>query len=159
MPKVKNLKLSNPIEKHFNVISRYHYYFFVLIFTSKLPIFWHVLNLIFLSPPMEYYCNSTTISHVTYSKNHCPCEKPAWNRSVFKETMQTKFNLVCDKAWIISFSQSITYVGTLIGSLLFGFLSDKYVSIYRFRSVNNYFRSQYIITRCDIPISYSPSIE
>ncbi|XP_063823703.1 solute carrier family 22 member 1-like [Ostrinia nubilalis] len=116
MAKGKILKLHNPIEKHFNVITPYHYYFFFLIFLSKLPIFWHVLNLIFLTPPMKYSC-----------EGGCPyCPYLSWDRSVFSETMQTKFNLVCDKTWLVSFSNSISYVGTLIGSLLFGFLSDKF---------------------------------
>lgn len=127
MAPVKNPKLSNPIEKHFNVITPYHYYFFSVLFLSKLPIFWHVLNLIFLTPPMDYYCNSTSSDfNETSMKNYCPCEDPWWDRSVFTETMQTKFNLVCEKQWLVSFSQSMTYLGSLIGSFLFGFLSDRY---------------------------------
>lgn len=130
MPKVKHPKFHHPIEKHFNVITRYHYYFFSLIFVSKLPIFWHVLNLIFLSPPVNYSCKSllkSPINNLTLMINFCPCDAPSWDQVVFTETTQTKFNLICDRAWLVSFSESITFVGTLIGSFLFGFLSDKYV--------------------------------
>ncbi|XP_031762963.2 solute carrier family 22 member 1-like [Galleria mellonella] len=129
MPRVKNIKLNNPIEKRLDVISPYHYYLFFLLFLSKLPIFWHVLNLIFLSPPMEYYCNATETNTNNDSidlKNVCPCNEPWWNRNVFTETVQTKFALICDSTWLISFSESMLYVGTLFGSLVFGFLSDKY---------------------------------
>ncbi|KAL0883589.1 hypothetical protein ABMA27_015740 [Loxostege sticticalis] len=125
MAKVKNIKFNNPIEKHFDKITRYHVYFFFLIFLSKLPVFWHVLNLIFLSPPIDYHCISGGFVGNT-TKNECPCIEPEWDRSVFLETMQTKFNLICDKKWLVSFSQSMSYVGTLIGSLLFGVLSDKF---------------------------------
>ncbi|XP_059061163.1 solute carrier family 22 member 1-like isoform X2 [Achroia grisella] len=127
MPRIKNIKLNNPIEKHFNVLTPYHYYFFSLIFLSKLPIFWHVLSLIFLSPPMDYYCNTTETNNISNDlKNVCPCKEPWWNRNVFTETVQTKFGLICESAWLISFSQSMLYMGTLFGALVFGFLSDKH---------------------------------
>ncbi|XP_045764037.1 organic cation transporter protein-like [Maniola jurtina] len=126
MTKVKNPKLQNPIEKHFNEITRYHYYFYFLIFTSKIPIFWHVLSLIFLSPPVDYHCNVTGVKNVNSTKNVCPCDEPLWDRSMFSETMQTKFGLYCARIWLISFSQSMMYVGLLVGALVFGFLSDRY---------------------------------
>lgn len=122
MTKVKHPKLVNPIEKHFNVITRYHYIMFFIIFSSKLPIFWHVLNLIFLTPPIDYHCHGKIDNS---SKNVCPCDDPVWDRSVFKETMQSKFGILCDSNWLISFSQSIHYVGMLLGAFLLGLLSDK----------------------------------
>ncbi|XP_046978627.1 organic cation transporter protein-like [Vanessa cardui] len=123
MAKDKNIILHNPIEKQFNQVSRYHYFLFLLIFSSKIPIFWHVLNLLFLSPPMDYICNDIGRN---LSKNSCPCDQPVWDRSVFAETMQTKFGLYCESIWLISFSQSMMYVGLLVGALVFGFLSDRY---------------------------------
>ncbi|CAK1551537.1 unnamed protein product [Leptosia nina] len=119
MAKVKHPKFNNPIEKQFNAITRYHYCLFLLIFASKVPIFWHVLNLIFLSPPIEYSCNGN-------SSNLCPCDAPMWDRSVFRETMQTKFGIHCENSWWISFSHSVNFVGLLLGALLFGFMSDKF---------------------------------
>lgn len=125
MAKEKNRILYNPIEKHFNKLTRYHYYLFLLIFSSKIPIFWHVLSLIFLSPPMDFNCLQEGGNS---SKNVCPCDKPLWDRSVFTETMQTKFGLYCESIWLISFSQSMMYIGLLVGALLFGILSDRLVA-------------------------------
>ncbi|CAH0397391.1 unnamed protein product [Chilo suppressalis] len=124
MTNVKKSKGHNPIEKYLNVISPYHYYFYSLLFLSKIPPYWHVLSLIFLTPPIDYYCNNTITRSDT--KNACPCEDPWWDRSVFTETIQTKFNMVCDNAWLVSFSQSMLYAGLLIGAFVFGFLSDKF---------------------------------
>ncbi|XP_075972387.1 solute carrier family 22 member 3-like [Anticarsia gemmatalis] len=112
------LKIKNPIEKHFEKITCYHIYFFVFIFLSKIPVYWHIMNMIFLSPPMNYTCL------VPFKGKPCPCDDPDWDKSVFTQTMQTKYGIVCDQAWLVSFSQSMLYVGTLIGALLFGFLSD-----------------------------------
>ncbi|XP_047519664.1 solute carrier family 22 member 8-like [Pieris napi] len=120
MAKIKHPKFHNPIEKQFNEITRYHYFLFLLIFSSKIPIFWHVLNLIFLSPPIDFTCNGNV------SKNLCPCREPLWDRSVFQETMQTKFGIHCENSWWISFSHSMNFVGLLIGALVFGFLSDRF---------------------------------
>ncbi|CAB3221753.1 unnamed protein product [Arctia plantaginis] len=94
-------------------------------FLAKIPLYWHLMSLIFLSPPMEFQCDNLQQS---IEKEHggCPCDNPSWNRSVFTETAQTKFGLICDRAWVISFSESMLYVGTLIGSLVFGFMADKY---------------------------------
>ncbi|XP_023944225.2 organic cation transporter protein [Bicyclus anynana] len=125
MTKVKHPKLQNPIEKQFNNVSRYHYYLYFLIFSSKIPTFWHVLNLIFLSPPIDYYCNVTDDA-ANSTKNICPCDEPVWDKSVFSETMQTKFGLYCESLWLVSFAQSMMFVGLLIGSLVFGLLSDRY---------------------------------
>lgn len=70
---------------------------------------------------MEYTCKGAT-----NGVDQCPCDEPVWNRSVFTKTMQTKFNLICESKWLFSFSQSMLFVGTLLGALSFGFLSDKY---------------------------------
>ncbi|XP_050681608.1 solute carrier family 22 member 3-like [Leptidea sinapis] len=123
MTKLKHPKLHNPIEKQFNDITRFHYFLFFLLFSSKLPIFWHILNLIFLSPPIDYICHDGSKNS---TKNLCPCDVPIWDRSVFLETMQSKFGLHCNKYWLINFSHCINFLGLLIGGLVFGFLSDKF---------------------------------
>lgn len=115
---VKHPKLYNPIEKHFSVATKYHYYIWIILFLSEWPTSLHLLSLIFISPPMEYTCDIS-------GKNGCPCEAPVWNLSVFTETIQTKYSLHCNRTWLNSFSESIYYAGFLIGALLFGFLSDR----------------------------------
>lgn len=69
---------------------------------------------------MEYTCKGAT-----EGVNQCPCDEPEWNKTVFTETLQTKYNLICDKKWLVSFTQSMLYVGTLLGALTFGILADK----------------------------------
>lgn len=110
----------NPIEKHFLVISKYHYYLWIQLFLSKFALSLHGLSLVFLSPPMDFKCYG--FQNMT---NNCPCDTPVWNRSVFTETIETKYNLHCHKKWMISFSESIFCVGLLIGAFIFGILSDK----------------------------------
>ncbi|XP_026326577.1 solute carrier family 22 member 3-like isoform X2 [Hyposmocoma kahamanoa] len=114
---------SNPLEKHLSALTCYHYYVFVLIFIAKWPLVWHALSLIFLSPPMDFYCEGIDNKE---NFNKCPCDKPWFDQSVFEATMQTKFMLYCDRSWLIAFSHCICNTGVLVGSLTFGYLSDKY---------------------------------
>lgn len=120
MAKLDISKINNPIEKYFSKIGRYHYYFFSMLFLSKVPAFWHAVNLLFLAPPMEYFC----LLEGKNSSSACPCEDPTWDKRVFTKTVQTKFSVVCEQSWLISFSESIAYLGSLFGALVFGFLSD-----------------------------------
>ncbi|XP_022817151.1 solute carrier family 22 member 3-like [Spodoptera litura] len=114
------IESKHPVEKHFHKITKYHLYFFTLLFLTKVPVFWHVLSLLFTTPPMTYTCEGIN------GTNPCPCAKPIWNHSVFTQTVQTKYNIYCDKKWMVSFTQSMLYVGTLIGAFSFGFMSDNY---------------------------------
>lgn len=115
-------KVHHPIEKQFCTISRYNYYIYFFLFLSKLPIFWHVLNFLFLTPPMSHTC----LVGGKQSVGGC-CENPAWNTTVFKKTIQTKYKVVCEETWMISFSESIISMGSLVGAFVSGFLADRYL--------------------------------
>ncbi|KAF9411525.1 hypothetical protein HW555_009717 [Spodoptera exigua] len=110
----------HPVERFFKKTTKYHYYFFTLLFLTKIPIFWHILSLIFISPPMNYDCGGEN------GTNKCPCDNPNWDKSVFTKTIQIKYGIYCDTQWMLSFIQSMLYVGSLFGALIFGILADKY---------------------------------
>lgn len=58
-------------------------------------------------------------------KNYCPCDDPKWDRSEFTETIQTKFQLICEKKKLISMCHSVLYFGALVGSFTVGAMADK----------------------------------
>ncbi|XP_061706756.1 solute carrier family 22 member 3-like [Cydia pomonella] len=120
---------SNPIEARFNVITRYHCLIYFVVFLSKIPAIWHILNLMILNPPITYTCGGGgggTDRLRLVSKEECPCTSPTWDRSVFSETVQTKFGLICDRKKEISLSETCAYGGMLVGAFLFGLLSDRF---------------------------------
>lgn len=125
MAKSKLSILHNPIEVQFDGISRYHYFLFGFLFLSKIPIFWQMLSLLFVTPRIDFYCEESLGSLKNISQNVCPCERPQWDKSVFTQTLQTKFDTHCERKWLIGLSQSMLYLGSLLGSLIFGFMSDK----------------------------------
>ncbi|XP_063530720.1 organic cation transporter protein-like [Cydia strobilella] len=112
----------NPVEVYFKKFTHYHLYFIIIFFATKFMTVWHTLNMIFLSPPMQYTCGGNEMA----KENVCPCDNPVWDHSMFTKTVQTKFGIICDKKWLISLSESISFFGLLVGALVFGVLSDRY---------------------------------
>ncbi|XP_061714196.1 solute carrier family 22 member 6-like isoform X2 [Cydia pomonella] len=54
------------------------------------------------------------------------CESFEYNLSVFTRTIITEWNLVCDRQWMVNFTQVVLMCGFLIGSIIFGNVADKY---------------------------------
>ena len=55
-----------------------------------------------------------------------PCERWDYDRTTWPETVVSQFNLVCDKEYWRSLSQSLYMLGIMIGSFGSGILSDMY---------------------------------
>ncbi|XP_020278387.1 organic cation transporter protein isoform X2 [Pseudomyrmex gracilis] len=54
------------------------------------------------------------------------CQQYVYDRSVYKSTTTSEWDLVCDKAWLRATGDSLFMVGVMLGSIIFGALSDKY---------------------------------
>ncbi|XP_066538059.1 solute carrier family 22 member 7-like [Hoplias malabaricus] len=49
-----------------------------------------------------------------------------FDHSIFKSTLATQYNLVCDKKGLNNISATIFFIGIMFGAIFFGVLSDKY---------------------------------
>ncbi|XP_035450761.1 organic cation transporter-like protein isoform X1 [Spodoptera frugiperda] len=99
---------------------RYQLWLFILVCLTKIPVAFHQLAIIFLAPPTQFVCKSTGIL------NGCPCDDPIFDTRIFTRTIITEFKLICHKKWLTSFSQLAFQAGTLVGSIIFGELADKF---------------------------------
>ncbi|XP_075222780.1 organic cation transporter 1-like isoform X2 [Lycorma delicatula] len=56
-----------------------------------------------------------------------PCPN-GWNydTTYYDNTLVTQFSLVCDNAWWPSFSTTLFYLGSLVGNILLGWVSDRW---------------------------------
>ncbi|RZF41402.1 hypothetical protein LSTR_LSTR000116 [Laodelphax striatellus] len=56
-----------------------------------------------------------------------PC-RHGWNydKKNYDSTLVTELNLVCDNSWKPSLATTLFYLGSLIGSIVFGYISDRY---------------------------------
>ncbi|XP_072178656.1 organic cation transporter protein-like [Diadema setosum] len=56
-----------------------------------------------------------------------PCDAGwVYDKSVFQSTVVQDFNLVCGLSYVTSVSQSLYFLGFLLGSLVFGHISDRF---------------------------------
>ncbi|KAK2582095.1 hypothetical protein KPH14_002797 [Odynerus spinipes] len=55
-----------------------------------------------------------------------PCEAYVYDRFIYKSTTTSEWNLVCDRAWLRATGDSLFMVGVMLGSMIFGALSDRF---------------------------------
>ncbi|KAJ0183341.1 hypothetical protein K1T71_001317 [Dendrolimus kikuchii] len=72
---------------------------------------------------IEYICLDENVSNAT---NYCPCENPEYDQSTIVSSVTSEWDLICGRTWLASLAQSIMQIGILAGSLVFGFISDRY---------------------------------
>ncbi|XP_068617249.1 organic cation transporter protein-like [Battus philenor] len=106
-------------EKIMGSFGRYQLWLCFVIFLSKFFVSFNQMAIIFLAPKTTYICEDT-------KAETCPCNKPIYDTSIFPNTIVTEWDLICERKWLISLTQTFFQVGTLIGSIVFGMASDKY---------------------------------
>ena len=70
--------------------------------------------------------------HMNYYSCRCPaddngtvvCSEWAYDDSHFSETVSMKWDIVCDNRYLRTLSGTLRMFGLLVGSLVFGWLSD-----------------------------------
>lgn len=121
----------DPIEKVLASIGRWHICVYFFLFLSRFPIAWHQFSIIFMAPNVNHSCinilpmfNEDDIDKV---RKKCPtgCRFYEFDRQIFTETLQMTYGLVCDREQLNYITQMIFMFGLLLGSLVFGTLSDK----------------------------------
>ncbi|CAG9787709.1 unnamed protein product [Diatraea saccharalis] len=95
---------------------KYHYILCFIVFVNKVGVAFQQMSIIFLAPPVRYHCPDS---------NATCCDNPIYDRSKYTRTIITEWNLICDRDWLKDLTQTAFQFGVLIGSLVFGILSDK----------------------------------
>ena len=91
-----------------------------------------VMYFVALNPSWAY----TSVTHniilpnktfASTNKTRCSLERELWQYTTPKHySMVTTYDLACGREWMIYLCTSLYFVGWGIGSLLFGWVSDKY---------------------------------
>lgn len=139
-PKDEKLRESDPIQHAMGSFGKWHLFICLAIFLLKFPVAWHQvkhwttitreqfssndnyfqLSIIFLAPSLNFSCANSSIP-----KCSDECNAYDYDRSIFTETIKTTWNLVCEREHWANFSQMVFMSGILVGSVVFGTLSDK----------------------------------
>lgn len=111
----------DPIEHAMGGLGKWHILVCSVVFLLKFPVAWHQMAIIFLAPPIEFTCKNETLE-----KCDPGCEEHEFDRSIFKETIITEWDLVCSRHQLANISQLLFMLGILTGNMVFGTLADKY---------------------------------
>lgn len=106
------------IQKVMGAFGKYHLWLCLLIFLTKLPVAFHQMAILFLAPRVSYSCGEL-------GDNVCPCPEPVYDTSIFTRSIIMEWDLICDRKWLTSLTQTLFQLGTLIGSVIFGIASDR----------------------------------
>lgn len=114
----------DPMTKAIGAIGKWQIWICFVVFLVKFPVAWHQMSIIFLAPPVNYTC-----SRNDEFDNQClsNCTEYKYDHSVFGETIISQWDLICEKEWLKNLTQTIFMLGILVGNMLFGHLSDRFV--------------------------------
>lgn len=98
----------------------------------KFPVAWHQLAIVFMAPNQTYTCtvpgqgNGSDQCHVQVNGTKQECTEWEFDKSIFPETIISQWDLVCSRSYYANLQQSILMFGILLGSISFGYLSDRF---------------------------------
>ncbi|XP_045518256.1 organic cation transporter-like protein [Pieris brassicae] len=111
---------------------RWQFLVFATVSLVKLSSGWVQMAILFLTPKLTFWCvefrNGSASSAPVVENSTCysDCLKYDYDASPFDNTIVSEWDLVCERGWLASFTQMVLQLGILLGSIVFGFLSDRY---------------------------------
>lgn len=102
---------------------------FIIAASTRFIAMWNVFAIVFLTPATEFSCvkfegNATV--EVQNSTCYESCIEYEFYETVFEKTLISEFGLICENAWLTSFTQTVLMFGVLVGAALLGWVSDRY---------------------------------
>ncbi|KAK9506077.1 hypothetical protein O3M35_008076 [Rhynocoris fuscipes] len=67
----------------------------------------------------SYFSSGSIATHTL------PCTSWIYDSSIYETTTTSEWNLVCDRAWLRATSDALLMIGVMLGSIIFGDLSDR----------------------------------
>ncbi|XP_049869847.1 solute carrier family 22 member 16-like isoform X1 [Pectinophora gossypiella] len=116
---------------------------------------WNLLSIIFITPTTEFICKefkNNVTKEVDHSICYEDCVEYEYDEMVFKRSVVSSYGLVCEKAWMNNFINTVMILGVLIGSLLYGWVSDRHGRRNAFR-LSTFFSINFMFV-----ILFSPNI-
>lgn len=123
------------VQNAMGVMGPWHIVIAIALSLVKFPVAWHQLSIVFLAPPTNFSCaapisatNESTIMKCYVDIGNGTMEKCTtfkYDKRIFKESIITQWDLVCDREQLANFAQSCTMFGVLIGNLVFSIMADR----------------------------------
>ncbi|KAJ6221775.1 hypothetical protein RDWZM_000320 [Blomia tropicalis] len=112
--------------------------FFIAYLLFSIVCCWHALQLSFLAPEIDYWCvndNNQSNGTITAATNKCSSDGMScieWeydvgrNESIYRSTIISEWNLVCNRQWLSSFTHSAYMIGGFLSCIIMSHCSDQY---------------------------------
>ncbi|XP_054000832.1 organic cation transporter protein-like [Hylaeus anthracinus] len=123
------------VQNAMGVMGPWHIVIAIALSLVKFPVAWHQLSIIFLAPPTNFSCaapmsatNESTIMKCYINVGNDTMEKCTrykYDKRIFKESIITQWDLVCDREQLANLAQSCTMFGVLVGNLVFSIMADR----------------------------------
>jgi len=89
------------------------------------------ISMVFYAPKLDFYCQTNNQSlkntcEYNYNQSLVSCTNFTYDMGVYGRTLTDTFDLVCDRSWYASLTQTIHAVGYGISGVLFGYISDSH---------------------------------
>lgn len=97
-------------------------------FPTKLVLPCIHLGIVFLAPKTTFRCaqRKTVFDEIVNLTCYSDCKAYEYFSNIDNNII-TQWNLVCERAWLADFVQMICMFGVVIGSAVFGSISDRYL--------------------------------
>lgn len=112
---------TDQIQSLMGELGRWQIFVCGVVFLLKFPVAWHQMAIIFLAPKTDFTCVDESLEKCDKS-----CKEHVFDQSVFNSTIQSEWDLVCNRSILSSLSQTIFMLGILFGNMVFGVLADKF---------------------------------
>ncbi|XP_046963293.1 organic cation transporter protein-like [Vanessa cardui] len=89
----------------------------------------NMTSIVFLTPTTDFICTDLNDNGSMKAENNTcyeNCRKYDFRSEVMETSLISDFQLICGKAWLGSFTQSVLMLGFVLGASFFGWLSDRF---------------------------------
>ncbi|XP_013172468.1 PREDICTED: solute carrier family 22 member 13-like isoform X1 [Papilio xuthus] len=94
---------------------------------TRFIVMWNMTAIFFLTPDTEFECiQFKGIGNKTANTCYDDCMKYEYHNQGLQTTLISDYNLICDRQWLASMAQSVLMLGFLVGTFLFGWISDRF---------------------------------
>ncbi|XP_067209054.1 organic cation transporter protein-like isoform X2 [Linepithema humile] len=132
---MKGLVPLDTVQEAMGAMGPWHIVIAVAVSLVKFPVAWHQLSIVFLAPPTNFSCSAplsatnesmimkceVDVGNGTIEK----CTEFRYDKRIFRESIITQWDLICDREQLTNLVQSCTMFGVLIGNLIFSIMADK----------------------------------
>ncbi|XP_011690335.1 PREDICTED: organic cation transporter protein-like isoform X2 [Wasmannia auropunctata] len=125
----------DPVQEAMGSMGPWHIVIAVAISLVKFPVAWHQLSIVFLAPPTNFSCSAPLSATNESMTMKCKidvgngtieeCTEFKYDKRVFRESIITQWDLVCNREQLTNLAQSCTMFGVLVGNLIFSIMADR----------------------------------